>query len=124
MLAYDFSRRCFRTLTRTVLLLYVLTLGVAMASSVLHPKSMDLVCTSTGYKLIAQADSGESGAAQKSHLLDCSLCLAGGLAPPLPQTDAGAAPHALSYALRAIPAARLAAVVAAPLPARGPPALN
>lgn len=123
MLAYVFSRRHFRTLTRTILLLYVLTLGVAMASSVLHPRIMDLVCTSTGYKLIAQADGEPGDGTTSAHLLDCSLCLAGGLAPSLPQQNACVPPHALSYALRSIPAARLAGATAAPLPARGPPVL-
>lgn len=125
MYASTTTRRLLRPLVRAVLLLYLLTLGVAMASSVVHPKIMDLICTSTGYKLINQSGEQPAGEGKsQSHLLDCSLCLASGIAPLTPQAAAGAAPHALSYALRAIPAAKLAALVAAPLPARGPPALN
>lgn len=125
MSAYRISRSCFRQIVRTVLLLYVLTLGVAMASSLVKSESMNLICTSSGYKFISQTgptgDDGKYVSKSMTHLLDCSLCLATALPTALPQTDAFVPQHALSYATRSIPAARLAAIVAAPLPARGPP---
>ncbi|WP_423010405.1 DUF2946 family protein [Undibacterium sp. Ji83W] len=106
--------------------MYVLTLGVAMASSVVKAgeQGMNLICTSTGYKFIKADGSGakETGKGM-THMLDCSMCLAASLPAGFPQTTVFAAPHALSYATRAIPAARLASIVAAPLPARGPPAI-
>ncbi len=108
-----------------VLLLYVATLGVAMAAPFMHTQATDLVCTSTGYKLVGQQDNVKSGGAGgATHLLECALCLASGIAPSFPHPDAPAERHSRSYALRSIPAARLAAVVSAPLPARGPPALS
>jgi len=125
MSAYRISRSCFRHIVRTVLLLYVLTLSVAMASSLVKSDSMNLICTSTGYKFISQpgpnGEDGKNAGKSMTHLLDCSLCLATALPSVLPQMDAYVPQHALSYATRSIPAARLAAIVSAPLPARGPP---
>ena len=126
MSAQGFPLSCFRQLVRAVLLMYVLTLGVAMASSVVKAgeQGMNLICTSTGYKFV-KADGTDVKETGKSmtHMLDCSMCLAASLPASFPQTTVFAAPHALSYATRAIPAARLASIVAAPLPARGPPAI-
>lgn len=122
MLALLHSRRLLHRLVRTVLLLYGLTLGVAMASSIMNPEAMTLVCTSTGYKLITQNGGNDQDASKNTtHLLDCSMCLASGTLPVFPQQDVCPPQHVLSYALRSIPAARLASLVAAPLPARGPP---
>lgn len=119
-------RRISRQLVALVLFLYAAALGVAIAAPVVNPQAMSLICTSTGYKLISQQDkdapkSSKSGDNMK-HLLDCSFCLATGITSVRPQQDAVQLAHALSYALRSIPAARLAAIVSAPLPARGPPA--
>ncbi|MFZ6873641.1 DUF2946 family protein [Undibacterium sp. Di27W] len=126
MSAPRISLSCFRHLVRAVLLMYVLTLGVAMASTVVKSgeQGMSLICTSTGYKFVKLGGDGvkEEGKSM-THLLDCSLCLAVSLPASFPQSTVLAAPHALSYATRSIPAARLAAIVAAPLPARGPPTL-
>jgi hypothetical protein len=117
--------RISRQLVRFVLLLYLATLGVAMAAPFMHTQATDLVCTSAGYKLVGQQDNVKSdGAGGASHLLDCALCLASGIIPSFPRLDAPAERHVLSYALRSIPAARLASVVSAPLPARGPPELS
>ena len=117
--------RVSRQLICFVLFLYAAALGVAMAGPFVHPKVMNLVCTSTGYKLVDQpSDAGPDADKGASHLLDCPLCLASGIAPSFPRPDAARTPHALSYALRSIPAARLAWVVSAPLPARGPPAFS
>ncbi|HEX9173541.1 MAG TPA: DUF2946 family protein [Telluria sp.] len=119
------TSRVSRQLICFVLLLYATALGVAMAGPFLHPKAMNLVCTSTGYKLVDQSsDAGPGADNGASHLLDCPLCLAGGIAPSFLRQDAARTPHALSYALRSIPSARLAWVVSAPLPARGPPAFS
>ena len=114
--------RISRQLVRFVLFLYLATLGVAMASSFMQPKPTDLVCSSAAYKAPGQSDGAKSGGADNtSHLLDCPLCVASGIPPSPPRQDAAPARHALCYALRSIPATRLAGVVCAPLPARGPP---
>lgn len=121
-------------LIRAVMLLYIMIWGVAMASSVVNPAAMNLICTSTGYKYIDQngklvdvdASSEQAKDAKLGfhHLLNCSMCLAIGITPELAKQDALAPPHPLSYATGSIPSARLASLVAAPLPARGPPHLN
>ncbi|MNY74124.1 hypothetical protein D3C86_2130770 [compost metagenome] len=56
------------------------------------------------------------------HSLDCPLCLVV-TAPPVHDLAADfAQPQPLGLALRPVVAARIAALVGAPLPARGPPA--
>lgn len=120
--------RLSRQMIRTVLMLYMLSIGVAMASPLIHPQAMQLVCSGSGFKLIkvSEISSGVPDNSRQSvpHLLDCPMCLAVSLPPSLPTMDAVAPSHALSYVQQAIPAARLASLVSAPLPARGPPALR
>lgn len=108
-------------LVRLVMLWFMLSLGVAAASPLVHPQSMELICSTGGVvKIVVQTDDGvqELGATH----WDCSLCLLGG-APPASSKAPLAMPLPLGHALQSIPAARLAAATAAPLPARGPPAL-
>lgn len=126
MILFTPSRRMVHRLVRAVLLMYVLTLGVAMASPMIRSDAMSLICTSTGYKLIGQT-SGDStpGKIQPGqHLLDCPLCTATGIPPAFSCEPVCEPPHTLSYATRSIPAARLASIVSAPLPARGPPLIS
>lgn len=104
-----------------VLLWFVASLGVAIASPVVHPRAMELVCSSAGaVKVIVHTDDGaqEMGV---SHM-DCPLCMLAGAPPPTPVISI---PRVLplAHAVQPIPAARIAAATAAPLPARGPPAL-
>ena len=124
MLAHLFSRR----IILVVLILYGLTLGTAMAAPIINAGKMSLICTSTGYKFVQLEVSKSDPSSQNKkasisikHLLDCSLCVATGILPSLPELDAYKPVHALSYALQSIPAARLASLVSAPPPARGPP---
>ena len=102
-----------------VLMWFVLSLGVAVASPVVHPQAVELVCSASGaVKAVVQTDDGaqEMGA---SHL-DCPLCVLTGAPPPTPVV-AMPAVQPLALAIQSIPAARIAAATAAPLPARGPP---
>jgi len=108
---------------RWALLWFMLSLGVAVASPIVHPQAMELVCSSAGsIKAVVQTDDGvqEVGA---SHT-DCPLCLLTGAPPPSPAAAAFDLPLPLGRVLQPIPAARLAAATAAPLPARGPPAFS
>ncbi len=109
-----------RTLARLVLAWFALSIAVAAASPLIKPQSTELVCSGTGgVMLIVHADEGvqEMGA---SHL-DCPLCLLGGAPPPTPAVPRPASMCPLGHAVQSIPAARIAAATAAPLPARGPP---
>lgn len=108
-------------LARLVLAWFVLSLGVAMASPLVQPQSMQLVCSASGaMKLVTS--SADSTEAPTLHLLDCSLCVAVA-PPPVPQVVTMAASQPLAFALGRLPAARLAAKTGAPLPPRGPPSL-
>ncbi|HJV02778.1 MAG TPA: hypothetical protein VJ752_19745 [Burkholderiaceae bacterium] len=116
-----FMIRLSRPRILLVLLLYLAALGVAISAPIMHPKVMDLVCSSTSIKLVKLGAGSGDGASATSHTLDCALCMPGGIVTALPSFGSAPAPAALAYLLRAIPAARLAGIVAAPLPARGPP---
>ena len=105
-------------LTRLVLVWFALSLGVAMASPIVNPHGMDLVCTSAGsVKLVVQ---GDDAVAASSHTLDCPLCASISAPPPAFDTTL-TQPAPLAYALQPIAAAHIAALTAPPLPSRGPP---
>jgi len=114
--------RSARFLARLVLAWFVLSLGVAVASPMVHPQAMELVCTGTGAMkvLIKTADGVKE---VSSHTLDCPLCATAGTPPPVARSAAQPA-QPLSHALRPVPAAHIAWLTAAPLPARGPPPLQ
>lgn len=108
---------------RWVLLWFVLSLGVAVASPIVHPQAVELVCSSVGsVKVVVHTEDGvqEMGA---SHM-DCPLCVLTGAPPPSVDPAGFDLPLPLGRVVRSIPAARLAAATAAPLPARGPPTFS
>ena len=117
------SLRHLHALGRLVLLWFVLSLGTAVASPLVHPQAMELVCSSAGaVKVIVQTDDGaqELGASQ----MDCPLCVPAGAPPPVAAMAALPCLQPLGHAVQSIPAARIAAATAAPLPARGPPTFS
>ena len=104
---------------RFVLVWFALSVGVAIASPMVQPKAMDMVCTSTGsMKLVVQGDEVSSTSA--SPTLDCPLC-ASISAPPSALNTALSQPSPLSHALLPSVAAHIASLTAPPLPSRGPP---
>ena len=106
-------------ITRLVLVWFALFVGVAAASPLIKPQAMELICASSGaMKLVFHTDGSSSETAP--HTLDCSLCGTVGAPPPVIQFATGLAPS-LDFALKVITQARIAALVGAPLPARGPP---
>lgn len=114
--------RSARILARLVLAWFALSLGVAVASPVVNPKAMQLVCSASGVvKLLVAGDDGLQEATP--HALDCPLCSPSGSPPPAVRTTAEPA-QPLSHALRPQPAAYLAWRTAAPPPARGPPVFS
>lgn len=111
-----------RFLARLVLVWFALALGVAIASPLVNPQSIELVCASGGaMKLIVKSDDGSQAAS--SHTLDCPLCATVGAPPPLVRPKL-LLPSAVARALRPTPAAYIVARTAAPLPPRGPPVLS
>jgi hypothetical protein len=111
---HDLARRC----ARWILVWFALSIGVATASPVLNPQSMELVCSSGGAMKIV-VKSGDGTQAVSSHTLDCPMCAPVALPPPVAIHFEPVQP--LAYVLQPIPAAHIAALTAAPLPARGPP---
>ncbi len=111
-------------LTRLVLVWFALSVGVAIASPMVHPQAMDLVCTSTGsMKLVVQGDDADVAATNLT--LDCPLCASLSAPPPALNTSlTQPAPSSLAHALEPLAAAHIASVTSPPLPSRGPPALS
>ena len=112
-----------RFLTSFVLAWFVLSLGVAVASPVVQPKTMQLVCTSAGaVKVVVQTSDGaqEMGVGH----MDCPLCALTGAPPPATPVVKLPSLQPLGLAVQPIPAARIAAATAVPPPARGPPLLS
>ena len=104
---------------RLVLVWFALSLGVAMASPLVSPKSRDMVCTSGGVIKWVVSDDGDE-AEPTSASMDCPLC-----APvhvPL-QACNTSFDHAspLAHSLHPVAASLIAAHTAPPLPSRGPP---
>lgn len=109
-------------LARFVLVWFALSIGVAIASPIIKPQAVELICSGSGVmKVLVQTDDGSPQTS--SHTLDCPLCAS--LSAPPPAARLTAEPRQpLAYVLRSIPAARMASLTAAPLPARGPPSFS
>ena len=113
--------RCAKVLARFMLMWFALSIGAAIASPIIKPQAMELICSGSGaIKVLIKTDDGVKEA--RSHTLDCPLCAC---AATPPSTRARAEPsQPLAYLLRPVPAAHIAWLTAAPLPARGPPAFS
>jgi hypothetical protein len=118
------TRHFMRQTTRLMLVWFVLSIGAAVASPMVNPRAVELVCSASGgMKVLIKTDDGnrEEAGTGVGHTLDCPMCAS--LAAPPPAITTTAEPYQpLSYALRSVPAAVLAARTAAPPPGRGPPA--
>lgn len=105
---------------RLVLVWFALSVGVAVASPIINPHGMDLVCTSVGsVKLV---DSSDDASATLGHTLDCPLCAIVGAPPPVFNTSL-TQPSPLAHAMQPLVAAHIVAMTAPALPSRGPPEL-
>ena len=110
-----------KKLARFVLAWFVLSVCAAMASPLVVPKSMDMVCTNGGLiKFISSDDSQEDGATLKT--MDCALCTPV-IFPPVPIVQQFTQVSSLAHALQPLVSAHIASATAPPLPSRGPPAL-
>lgn len=106
---------------RWVLLCFVLALGVAVAAPIVHPQSMELVCTKQGAaKWVLHTDDGVHELA--ANALHCPLCMLAAPPPAVPLL-AGPVRWPAVHAQRPVPSVHILASASAPLPARGPPAL-
>ncbi|WP_047219087.1 MULTISPECIES: DUF2946 family protein [Delftia] len=113
-------RNCLM-LPRLALAWFMLALAMAVASPIVHPRSLEVVCTGNGSMQVVVLDDEGQASAGTHHSLDCPLCLAVTPASlhPSPEFEQ---PQALGLAVQPVESARIAALVGAPLPPRGPPA--
>jgi hypothetical protein len=114
-------RRSYQII-RLVLVWFVLSLGVAIASPVANPKGMALVCTSAnGMQLVVLGDAESDGAA--GHKLNCPLCATLTALPPTFDTTL-TQPSPQSIHRPFVELVFRTAVTALPPPSRGPPSLS
>jgi hypothetical protein len=112
--------RSVRGLARLVLWWWVLSIGVAAASPLVHSPATELICSGAGgTRLLVQSDEGDRDL--RSPTLDCSLCIPVGPSAYVPEW-AHAVLRPLGHGPHLREAAHIAARTAAPLPPRGPPA--
>lgn len=110
-----------KLIARFVLVWFALSIGVAIASPMVRPQGMQLICSGAGaMKVIVNSDDGKVPVT--SHTLSCPLCASIGAPPPLDIVVFGlSAPQA--FAAPIFGADAVLFTLAAPPPARGPPAL-
>lgn len=107
-------------LARLVLVWFALSIGVAIASPLIMPQILQLVCSASGaVKIIADGDYDDTGALRNT--LDCPLCAAVGAPPPQSSIQALVS-MGLPTALQLRPDTQQPRRPAAPFPPRGPPA--
>ena len=110
-----------RLIARLVVVWFALSLGAAIASPLVAPKAVELVCSGASVKLVVQGDDGQMTDMGHSSL-DCPLCAMTSAPPPL--ASAPAQPLLpLAHALVPVEAARIAGRIGAPWQARAPPAV-
>lgn len=105
-------------LLRLVLAWFVLTVGIAAASPLVQPQSMELICSANGTMMVVVTD--DDGGAGMRHALDCPICMT----VPLPATAPSVSfdqPDPMAHALEKLSVAHMASLIGAPLPPRGPP---
>ncbi len=110
-------------IARLVLVWFALSLGVAVASPLVAPKSMELVCSSAGAVKWVFAGDDSPRTAQGHSTLDCPLC-ASLSAPPAVVPHAAQPPLTPSQVRVPVAVTRMAVRMAAPWQARAPPALS
>jgi hypothetical protein len=108
-----------KRIARFVLIWFALTIGVAVASPMVKPQGMQLICSGAGAMKVVIA-AGEGKAPLASHTLDCPLCASINAPAPMEILSFdNVAPQ--TFALPLIGTDLVIFVPAAPPPARGPP---
>jgi hypothetical protein len=113
--------RSSKFIASLVLVWFALFVGSAMASSVINPGSLQMVCSSDGGMKMVDSGDGD-GETKLAKPMECPLCTSVTAPLPTPFTGQLPTPSSLAHALHPVAAAHLASVTAPPLPSRGPPA--
>lgn len=124
--AYNWHMQSLRSahrVIRLVLVWFVLSLGVAIASPLVNPQATELICSGTGVMKLLVKNADGSSTEVASRMLDCPLCASNSAPPPATQLAAEPA-QPVGYFVQMIPAEHIAARTAAPPPGRGPPAFS
>jgi hypothetical protein len=108
------------SVVRLVLAWFVLTMGMAVAAPIVQPQSTVLICSEGGSKMIVVDDDGNQVVDAGHSGLDCPLCLPVVLPPAFKSLRLPVAPP-MTCAQHSFVSAHIAALMGAPLPARGPP---
>ena len=116
------SLRNAHRLTRFVLVWFALFVAAAVASPLVKPEAVHLVCNAIGGVKLVQVDAAgaDVDAAVAHSALDCPACLPL-IAPPVADMLAPLPSGNLSHVLQPLPAARLAGLLGQPWQARAPP---
>ena len=112
--------RSAHRIARLVLVWFVLSLGVAVASPLVNPQATELICSGAGVMKLLVKNADGSSTEVVTRMLDCPLCATVGAPPQAARVTAEPA-QPLGHVLQTIPAAHIAARTAAPPPGRGPP---
>lgn len=112
--------RSAHRIARLVLVWFVLSLGVAVASPLVNPQATELICSGAGVMKLLVKNADGSSTEVASRMLDCPLCAFSSAPPPNVKVAAESA-QPLAHVLQALPAGHIAARTAAPPPGRGPP---
>jgi hypothetical protein len=113
--------RTSKLITRLVIAWFVLFVGASIASSLIKPTNLQLICSASSIMKLIDVDYKNGDGEQAKHL-DCPLCLTV-TAPPVFYSLDLTTPSPLAHALLPIAAAHIASISAPPLPSRGPPNL-
>jgi len=110
--------------TRWVMSWVLLAMAITMATAMLHPPRIELICAGAGgMKLLQDVDNDDGPG--NHHSIDCALCLTGATPTPTLGANHFPAPSTLSYQQPSLARqAESATSSAPPLPARGPPRIT
>jgi hypothetical protein len=111
--------RTSKFIAKLVLVWFAFFLGSAIASTIIKPGNVQMICVSGGGMKLVDTN-GDDGEPKVSSSMDCPLC-ASVTAPPSLLTTNFQKPSPLAHALHPIAVAHIASATAPPLPSRGPP---
>lgn len=98
---------------------FMLTIVVVCASSYFNPKTWSVICTSSGAISVSVMSPDGEGELSSSKNLDCPLCLANTLITS--EVNFKLLNNFLNISNKIFYLEYIAAILGAPLPARGPP---